>query len=48
MVSANIVELSPMAEQFISETFLLLLTGLGLEDDETNYQTLEDLLGIED
>jgi hypothetical protein len=48
VVANNIVELSPMAEQFISETFLLLLAGLGLDEDETEYETLDDLLGLEE
>jgi hypothetical protein len=46
IVSANIVELSPMAEQFISETFDLLLAGLGVED--TGYESLDDLLAIDE
>ena len=45
IIANNIVELSPMAEQFINETFDLLLAGLGVED--TGYELLDDLLNEE-
>jgi len=48
IISANIVELSPMAEQFINETFDLLLAGLGLDDSEDGFESLDDLLGTEE
>ena len=45
IIANNIVELSPMAEQFINETFDLLLAGLGLDD--TGFELLDDLLSEE-
>lgn len=48
VVSNGIVDLTPMAEQFINETFLLLLAGLGIEDEQTEFETLDDLLGMEE
>lgn len=45
IVSNGIVELTPMAEKFIRETFDLLLAGLGLED--TGFELLDDLLNDE-
>jgi hypothetical protein len=41
-VSNGIVEATAMAEQFIEESFSLLLAGLGLED--TGFDVLQDLL----
>ena len=41
-VSNGIVEATTMAEQFIEESFSLLLAGLGLED--TGFDVLQDLL----
>ena len=42
MLDSNIVESTPMAEAFVNETFALLLAGLEVEDE--NYQSLDDLL----
>lgn len=42
MVANNIVETNPMAEKFIDETFDLLLSGLGIEDED--FESLEEIL----
>lgn len=44
MVSNNIVETNKLADQFINETFDLLLSGLGIEDDD--FEVLDDMLDI--
>lgn len=44
MVSNNIVETTKLADEFITETFDLLLSGLGIEDDD--FETLDDMLDI--
>jgi hypothetical protein len=41
-ISNGIVETSPMAEQFINETYSLLLTALGIQEDK-GYDNLDDL-----
>lgn len=43
-ISNDIVKSTDLAENFINETFDLLLAGLGIED--TGFETLDDLLGI--
>jgi hypothetical protein len=43
-ISNNIVKSMPMAEQFINETFDLLLVGVGIED--TGFESLEDILSL--
>lgn len=40
-ISAKIVESSPIADTFITETFELLLSGLEIED--TGFDSLEDI-----
>jgi hypothetical protein len=40
----NIVSKQPMAEQFVEETFDLLLTALEIPED-TGFESLDDLLG---
>jgi hypothetical protein len=45
VLSNNIVQMTPMAEQFVNETFELFLAGLGLDDDDVGFQTLDDILG---
>jgi hypothetical protein len=42
-ISASLVEATPMAEQYINETFDLLITSLGLTD--TGFDSLEEILG---
>jgi hypothetical protein len=42
-IHGRIVESTEMAEKFISETFDLLLAGLGMEDE--GFETLDDVLG---
>lgn len=42
MVSNSIVETNPRAEQFIEETFDLLLSGMGIEDKD--FESLDELL----
>jgi hypothetical protein len=43
-IANDIVKSTDLAENFIIETFDLLLAGLGIED--TGFETLDDLLGI--
>jgi hypothetical protein len=42
-IAEGVVASKPMAEQFINESFELLLAGLQVEDD-VEFETLEDLL----
>ena len=42
MVSNGIVETNDIANQFIDETFDLLLKGLGIEDED--FESLEEIL----
>ena len=44
-VDSGIVESTDMAENFISETFSLLLAGLGIEED-LGFEVLEDILEV--
>ena len=44
-ISTEIVKSTPKAEMFINETFDLLLSGLGKEDD--GFDSLDDLIGLE-
>jgi hypothetical protein len=46
MIANGIVERNEIADQFVSETFDLLLAGLAVEDED--FETLEDILGIEE
>ena len=43
-IANGIVEGSPLATEYISETFSLLLSGVGIEED-TGFETLLDVLG---
>lgn len=43
-LSNGIVDMSPMAESFINETWDLLLSALGVED--TGFENLDDLLDM--
>lgn len=43
VIDNDIVKSTDLAEGFINETFDLLLSGLGIEDD-TGFETLEGLL----
>lgn len=45
-IDAGIVVATPEAQNFIYESFALLLEGLDLED--TGFETLDDLLGTEE
>ena len=45
LLEADIVDVTPKAENFINETFNLLLAGLGISEDE-GYESLDDLLEI--
>lgn len=42
-LSAQIVTATPLAEQFVNETFDLLLKGLQIQEDY-GFETLEDVL----
>jgi hypothetical protein len=42
-ISNNIVSLTPKATEFLVEAFDLLLTGLGIEDND--FESLDDVLG---
>ena len=44
-VDSGIVESTAMAENFISETFTLLLAGLGISEDH-GFETLEDIFEL--
>jgi hypothetical protein len=43
-ISEGIVETTPPAENFINETFELLLAGLGIEDE--GFENLDEMLGL--
>jgi len=43
-ISEGIVENTPPAENFINETFELLLAGLGIEDE--GFENLDEMLGL--
>ena len=43
LLAENIVKSTTMAEQFIDETWSLLLSALGIEED-TGFEALEDVL----
>lgn len=43
----NLAKLNPTGEAMINETFDLFLAGLGVEDEEDGYDTLDDLLGLD-
>jgi hypothetical protein len=45
-IAEGIVETTPPAENFINETFELLLAGLGVEDDD--FENLDEILGLVD
>jgi hypothetical protein len=45
-IANGIVDSNQMAEQFINESFDLLLAGLGVDDED--FETLEDMLGSGD
>ena len=42
-IAEGIVEATPIATNFVNETFELLLAGLGLEDDD--FENLDQMLG---
>jgi len=44
-IDNNIVKSTDLAEQFINETFELLLAGLEIDED-TGFETLDDMLGL--
>ena len=46
MIANGIVERNEIADQFVSETFDLLLAGLAIEDED--FESLDDILGIEE
>jgi hypothetical protein len=46
-ISAEIVESTDRAQEFIEETFELLLSGLDIEEDE-GYESLDDLLQLDE
>jgi hypothetical protein len=45
-IAEGIVETTPPAENYINETFELLLAGLGIEDE--NFENLDEILGMAD
>ena len=45
VIANGIVEMTPLAEGFVNETFELLLAGLGLDEDDVGFDSLDDLLG---
>ena len=46
MIANGIVERNEIADQFVSETFDLLLAGLEIEDED--FESLDDILGIDE
>lgn len=42
-VASDLIEILPIAESYIDETFSLLITSLGLTD--TGFDSLEEILG---
>jgi hypothetical protein len=44
-ISSGIVNSSPLAQQYIEETFELLLAAVKIEED-TGFEALEDILGL--
>lgn len=46
MIANGIVERNEIADQFVTETFDLLLAGLAIEDED--FELLDDILGIQD
>jgi hypothetical protein len=46
MIANGIVERNDIADQFVSETFDLLLAGLAIEDED--YETLDEILSIDE
>lgn len=44
-IANSIVEPSPLAKQYIEETYSLLLTSVGIEED-TGFESLDDILGF--
>lgn len=46
-IANGIVKSTPLAENFINETFELLLAGLDIPED-VGFETLEDLLSLEE
>jgi hypothetical protein len=44
-ISSGIVKSSPLAQQYIEETFELLLAAVKIEED-TGFDSLEDILGL--
>ena len=42
-INNGIVKVTPKAQSMIDETFMLLLAGLGIEED-TGYESLDDVL----
>lgn len=45
LIASDIVQATPKAEGFVNETFELLLTALGHEED-SGFDSLEDLLSL--
>ena len=44
-ISSAIVPITEKAEQFINETFLLLLASLDIDED-TGFESLDEILGL--
>lgn len=44
LISEGIVETTPPAENYVNETFDVLLAGLGIEDE--GFENLDELLGL--
>jgi hypothetical protein len=45
MIANNIVEANPLANKFVEETFDLLVSGLGIEDE--GFENLDEMLGMD-
>lgn len=46
-ISSGIVSATDRAREFIEETFDLLMSGLGIDED-TGFESLDDMLSLED
>lgn len=46
VVANGIVETTELATRFIDETFDLLLAGLGIDDSDDGFETLDDVFEV--
>ena len=46
VLATEIVDVTPTAENFVNETFDLLLGGLAMEDSDEGFDSLDDVLAL--